>query len=167
MHFFISSQCFWMALMLQNLKLGGNLEFSWYSCNILRYCPNRCIVWFFIPENCPEIKIKRQLLSPWGTSEIHGPFLGSPGFVPMHRMNPLSKALLFTTLDSVNPVLYPSIEQFWERSFSLSSGPKAVLFHLAIFLLEALLPVHHHNSFSQPIIKWKKKYHPHWRASGI
>jgi hypothetical protein len=35
------------------LKLGGNLEFSWYSCNILRYCSNRCIVWFFIPANCP------------------------------------------------------------------------------------------------------------------
>jgi hypothetical protein len=46
-------QCFWMALTLQNLKLGGNLEFLWYSCNILRYCSNRCIVWFFIPENCP------------------------------------------------------------------------------------------------------------------
>ena len=42
-----------MALTLQNLKLGGNLEFSWYSCNILRYCSNRCIVWFFIPANCP------------------------------------------------------------------------------------------------------------------
>ena len=42
-----------MALTLQNLKLGGNLEFSWYSCNILRYCSNRCIVRFFIPENCP------------------------------------------------------------------------------------------------------------------
>ena len=36
-----------------NLKLGGNIEFSWYSCNMLRYCSNRCIVWFFIPENCP------------------------------------------------------------------------------------------------------------------
>ena len=36
-----------------NLKLGGNLEFSWYSCNILRYCSNRCIVWFFIAANCP------------------------------------------------------------------------------------------------------------------
>ena len=36
-----------------NLKLGGNLEFSWNSCNILRYCSNRCIAWFFIPENCP------------------------------------------------------------------------------------------------------------------
>jgi hypothetical protein len=24
-----------MVLTLQNLKLGGNLEFSWYSCNIL------------------------------------------------------------------------------------------------------------------------------------
>ena len=53
MHFFTSSQCFWMALTLQNLKLGGNLEFSWYSCNILRYCSNRCIVWIYIPENCP------------------------------------------------------------------------------------------------------------------
>jgi hypothetical protein len=53
MHFFTSSQCFWMVLTLQNLKLGGNLEFSWYSCNILRYCSNRCIVWFFIPTNCP------------------------------------------------------------------------------------------------------------------
>ena len=53
MHFFTSSQCFWMALTLQNLKLGENLEFSWYSCNILRYCSNRCIVWFFIPANCP------------------------------------------------------------------------------------------------------------------
>ena len=53
MHFFTFSQCFWMALTLQNFKLGGNLEFSWYSCNILRYCSNRCIVWFFIPENCP------------------------------------------------------------------------------------------------------------------
>jgi hypothetical protein len=51
--FFTSSQCFWMVLALQNLKLGGNLEFSWYSCNSLRYCSNRCIVWFFIPENCP------------------------------------------------------------------------------------------------------------------
>jgi hypothetical protein len=46
-------QCFWMVLTLQNLKLWGNLEFSWYSCNILRYCSNRCIVWFFIPANCP------------------------------------------------------------------------------------------------------------------
>ena len=53
MHVFTSSQCFWMALTLQNLKLDGNLEFSWYSCNILRYCSNRCIVWFYIPENCP------------------------------------------------------------------------------------------------------------------
>ena len=50
--FFTSSQCFWMALTLQNLKLGGNLEFSWQSCNILRYCSNRCIIWSFIPENC-------------------------------------------------------------------------------------------------------------------
>ena len=55
-------------------------------------------------------KIKRQWLSPWGTSEILGPFLGSPGPVPVHRMNPLSKALLCTTLDSVNQVLYPSID---------------------------------------------------------
>jgi hypothetical protein len=47
-------KCFWMALTLQNLKLGENLEFSWYSCNILRYCSNRCIVWFYIPENCPS-----------------------------------------------------------------------------------------------------------------
>ena len=52
MHFFTSSQCFWMVLTLQNLKLGGNLELSWYSCTILRYCSNRCIVWFFIQENC-------------------------------------------------------------------------------------------------------------------
>jgi hypothetical protein len=48
-----NSQCFWMALTLQNLKLGGNLECSWYSCNILTYCSNRCIVWFYIPGNCP------------------------------------------------------------------------------------------------------------------
>jgi hypothetical protein len=53
MHFFTSSQCFWMVLTLQHLKLGGNLDFSWYSCNILRYCSNRCIVWFYIPKNCP------------------------------------------------------------------------------------------------------------------
>jgi hypothetical protein len=53
MHFFTSSQCFWMVLTLQNLKLGGILEFSWYSCNSLRYCSNRCMVWFFIPANCP------------------------------------------------------------------------------------------------------------------
>jgi hypothetical protein len=57
-----------------------------------------------------NIEIKRQWLSPWGTSEIHWPFLGSPRPVPMHRMNPLSKALLCTTQDSVNPVLYPSID---------------------------------------------------------
>ena len=42
-----------MARTLQNLKLAGNIEFSWYSCNILRYCSKRCIVWFCIPENCP------------------------------------------------------------------------------------------------------------------
>jgi hypothetical protein len=42
-----------MALTLQNLRLGGNLEFPWYSCNILRYFSNRCIVWFFIPASCP------------------------------------------------------------------------------------------------------------------
>jgi hypothetical protein len=53
MHFFTSSQCFWMVLTLQNLKLGRNLEFSWYNCNILRYCSNRCIVWFSIPAICP------------------------------------------------------------------------------------------------------------------
>ena len=57
-------------------------------------------------QNNEQIKIK----SLWGTSEIHGPFLGSPGPVPMHRMNPLSKTLLCTTLDFVNPVLYPSID---------------------------------------------------------
>jgi hypothetical protein len=57
-----------------------------------------------------QIKIKRQWLSRWGTSEIHGPFLYSPGPLPMHRMNPLSKALLCTTLNSVNPVLNPSID---------------------------------------------------------
>ena len=59
--------------------------------------------------NNEQIKIKHQWLSPWGTSEIHGSFLGSPGPVLMHRVNPLSKALLCTTLDSINPVLYPSI----------------------------------------------------------
>jgi hypothetical protein len=53
MEFFTSSQCFWMALTLQHFKLGGNLEFSWYSCNILRYCSNRCIVCFYIPVNYP------------------------------------------------------------------------------------------------------------------
>ena len=46
------------------------------------------------PKHNEQIKIKRQLLSPWDTSEIHGPLLGSPSPVPMHRMNPLSKALL-------------------------------------------------------------------------
>ena len=50
-----SSQCFWTALTFQNLKLDRNLEVSWYSCNILRYCSNRCIVWFFIPENCSAL----------------------------------------------------------------------------------------------------------------
>jgi hypothetical protein len=57
-----------------------------------------------------QIKIKRQWLRPWGTSEIHGSFHGSPGPVAMQRMNPISKALLCTTLDSVNPVPYPSID---------------------------------------------------------
>ena len=63
-----------------------------------------------IPKNNEQIKIKRQWLSPWGTSEIHGPFLGSPIPVLMHRMNPLSKALVCITLNYVNPVLYPSID---------------------------------------------------------
>ena len=61
-------------------------------------------------KNNEQIKIKRQWLRPWGTSEIHGSFHGSPSPLAMHRMNPLSKALLCTTLDSVNPVLYPSID---------------------------------------------------------
>jgi hypothetical protein len=42
-----------MVKRIQRKKLGGNLEFSWYSCNILRYCSNRCIVWFSIPAISP------------------------------------------------------------------------------------------------------------------
>jgi hypothetical protein len=45
----------------------------------------------------------------------------------------------------------------FERGFSLPSDPKAVLFRLAMFLLEALLPVHHHNSFFTTYNKMKKK----------
>jgi hypothetical protein len=73
-----------------------------------QYCS--ALQYFFWRPCCRYIKIKRQWLSTWGTSEIHGPFLDSPGPVPMHRMNPLSKALLCTTLNSVNPVLNPSID---------------------------------------------------------
>jgi hypothetical protein len=40
-----------------------------------------------------------------------------------------------------------------ERSFSLFSDPKALLFHLAKLLVEALLQIHHHIFFSQPILK--------------
>jgi hypothetical protein len=47
----------------------------------------------------------------------------------------------------------------FERSFSLPSGPKAVLFRLAIFLLEALLPVHHYSSFFTTYNTMEKKYH--------
>jgi hypothetical protein len=54
--------------------------------------------------------------------------------------------------------IFNSNPQF-ERSFSLSAGPKAVLFHLAIFLLEALLPVHHHNSVFTTYNQMGKKYH--------
>ena len=32
-------------------------------------------IWKYQTNN-EQIKIKRQWLSPWGTSEIHGPFLG-------------------------------------------------------------------------------------------
>jgi len=35
-----------------------------------------------------KIKIKRQWLRLWGPSEIHGPFLGSPGPGPIYRLNP-------------------------------------------------------------------------------
>jgi hypothetical protein len=64
-----------MELTLQDLKLGGNLEFSWYSCNILRYCSNRCIVWFSIPANCPaqaNRKFPVQLLNylPFGNLAV-------------------------------------------------------------------------------------------------
>jgi hypothetical protein len=62
------------------------------------------------PKHNAKIKIKRQWLRLWIPSEIHGPFLASQGSVPMYRLNPLSKTLLCTTLDSVNPVLYPSID---------------------------------------------------------
>jgi hypothetical protein len=37
MHFFTSSQCFWMALTLQNLKLVGNLEFSRFQWHTNTY----------------------------------------------------------------------------------------------------------------------------------
>jgi hypothetical protein len=43
-----------------------------------------------------------------------------------------------------------------ERSFSLFSDPKALLFHLAKPLLEALLQIHHHNSFFTTYNKVKK-----------
>ena len=43
-----------------------------------------------------------------------------------------------------------------ERSFSLFSDPKAVLFHLAKFLVEAMLQIHHHNSFFTTYNKMKK-----------
>jgi hypothetical protein len=56
-------------------------------------------------------------------------------------------------------LVFPTQIHNFERSFSLSSGPKAVLFRLAIFLLEALLPVHHHNAFFTTYNKMKKKYH--------
>jgi hypothetical protein len=42
----IRAGCIFSLLLnaFENLKLGGNLGFSWYSCNILRYCSNRSIV---------------------------------------------------------------------------------------------------------------------------
>jgi hypothetical protein len=46
-----------------------------------------------------------------------------------------------------------------ERSFNLFSDPKAVLFSLAKVLVEALLQIHHHNSFFTTYNKMKKKYH--------
>ena len=39
-------------------------------------------------KNNEKIKIKRQWLRLWGPSEIHGPFRGFPGPVPMYRLNP-------------------------------------------------------------------------------
>ena len=45
--------------------------------------------------------------------------------IPMHRMNPLSKALLCTTLDSVNPVLYPSIDTILIKLCVLLTMPVA------------------------------------------
>ena len=44
------------------------------------------------------------------------------GPVPMHRMNPLSKTLLCTTLDSVNPVLYPSIDTILSVLLNMSAA---------------------------------------------
>ena len=90
-------------------------------------------------KNNEQIKIKRQWLSPWGTSEIHGPFLGSPGPVPMHRMNPLSKALLCTTLDSVNPVLYPLLWVICRSVYLHRAHPHSML-HVdqCIFILFTL-----------------------------
>ena len=43
-----------------------------------------------------------------------------------------------------------------ERSFSLFSDRKAVLFHLAKFFVEALLQIHHHNYFFTTSNKIKK-----------
>ena len=63
-----------------------------------------------VPKNNEKIKIKRQWLRLWGPSEIHGPFRGFRSPYRYTGWILLSYALLFTILDSVNPVLYPSMD---------------------------------------------------------
>ena len=82
-----------------NLKLGGNLEFSWHSCNILRYCSNRCIVWFFIPANCPAQANRKFPVQLYVKIQI----LFEPPFWICKWANHLS----FLAMVSIDPCSYP------------------------------------------------------------
>ena len=59
--------------------------------------------------------------SMWHFRDSQAPsWLSGP--VPMYWMNPLSNALLCTTLGSVNPVLYPSIDTILCVLFSMPAA---------------------------------------------
>jgi hypothetical protein len=99
--------------------LSGNLEFSWYSCNILRYCSNRCIVWFSIPSNCPtqanrkfpvQLYVKFQILF-YASTWVHHRFYCRAGVA--HLFSFLCCVFLLFCL-SPSCILCTKFETGWE-----------------------------------------------------
>jgi methylglyoxal synthase len=78
----------------------------------------------------------------------------------MASYNPTSLTLsLFTEVPVLSQESDSTQIHSLERSCSVFSDPKAVLFHLAKFLVEAMLQIHHHNSFLTTYNKMKKVSH--------
>ena len=77
-----------------------------------------------------------------------------------HRMNTLSKALLCTTLDYVNPVLYPSIDTILCVLLNMAAASATAKISFSVlrrYIIILFTETVHHNSFFTTYNKMKTK----------